>query len=336
VTAPRSEPSLIQAWDRPATDPARRTVFMFSGQGSQYFQMGRELFDKNDTFRQWMTHLDAVAGRSSGKSVVETLYGTGRKSDVFDRTLLTHPAIFMVEYSLAQSLMHTGITPDIVLGASLGSFAAAAVAGFIGVEDALNAVIQQAAFLESCCEPGGMLAVLADPVLLTEKFLSENSELAGINFSSHFVISARQPGLAGIEAELRKRAITHQRLPVSFAFHSRWIDQAQAPFAPFMPPTRSAQGRLPLVCCEQAAVLTDLSNDYFWRVVRHPIRFRETMAQLERYGVHRYVDVGPAGTLATFLKYGLPTTSKSTVHAILTPYGQDQKNLAALVASTRH
>src|SRR5262245_62561009 len=139
------------------------TVFMCSGQGSQYFQMGRALYDGDDTFREWMIELDDIARGESGKSVIETLYSDAHcKGDPFDRTLLTHPAIFMVEYSLAQSLMRAGVRPDIVLGVSLGSFAAAAVAGFIDVEDALTAVARQAIALEEWCEPGGMIAVLAD------------------------------------------------------------------------------------------------------------------------------------------------------------------------------
>jgi bacillaene synthase trans-acting acyltransferase len=232
-------------------------------------------------------------------------------------------------------LIHAGIRPDIVLGVSLGSFAAATVAGFIGVEDALTAVMRQAIALEECCEPGGMTAVLADPALFAEDFLSGRSELAAVNFCSHFVVSARRTELGEIEAALRQHNVGYQRLPVSFPFHSKWIDKAKAPFESFMRSIRCKQGRLPLVCCDQAAVLSDLPDDYFWNVVRHPIRFRETTARLEQEGARRYIDVGPAGTLATFLKYGMPVTTKSTVHAILTPYGFDQKNLAALLASVR-
>jgi len=310
------------------------TVFMFSGQGSQYFHMGRALYDGDDTFREWMIELDDIAQGASGRSVIETLYSDAYgKGDPFDRTLLTHPAIFMVEYSLAQSLMRAGVWPDIVLGVSLGSFAAAAVAGFIDVEDALTAVMRQATALEECCEPGGMIAVLADPGLFAEDFLSGRSELAAINFSSHFVVSARQAELAEIEAALMKRNIGYQRLPVSFPFHSRWIDNAKAPFESFMRSIRRKRGRLPLACCDQTAILSDLPDDYFWNVVRRPIRFRETAAQLERQGARRYIDVGPAGTLATFLKYELPASAKSTANGILTPYGFDRKNLAALSAA---
>lgn len=317
--------------------PVAETVFMFSGQGSQYFHMGKELFEKNDTFREWMVRLDDIARRLSGRSVIETLYADVHgRGDPFNRTLLTHPAIFMVEYSLAQTLIHEGVWPDMVLGVSVGSFAAVAVAGVIGVEDAMTAVMRQAIALEECCEPGGMTAVMADPALFAEDFLSGHSELAAVNFSSHFVVSAKQTELKGIEAALRKHDIGYQRLPVSFPFHSQWIDKAKAPFESFMRSIQCKQARVPLVCCDRTTVLSDLSDGYFWNVVRRPIRFRETTARLEQQGACRYIDVGPAGTLATFLKYGMPATTKSTVHAILTPFGFDQKNLAALLASIRH
>ncbi len=307
---------------------------MFSGQGSQYFHMGRALFEGNHTFRSWMLQLDAGVRRISGTSVVDQLYSdANRKSDVFDRTLLTHPAIFMVEYSLAQCLMHEGVQPDMVLGASLGTFAAAAVAGSVDVDDALSVVVRQAMAFEESCEPGGMIAVLADPALFGESFLRDRSELAGVNFSTHFIVSARRTDLDGIEADLRGRDVSFQRLPVSFAFHSRWIESAKEAFASTVRSVPYRQGRIPLICCERTDVWSDLSEEYFWDVVRHPIRFRETVARLETHGAHRYIDVGPAGTLATFLKYGLPATSKSTVHSILTPFGVDQKNLAALLAS---
>lgn len=310
---------------------------MFSGQGSQYFQMGRELFEKNDIFRRWMVRLDEMAHRSSGHSVIDTLYsGDHRKGDPFDRTLSTHPAIFMVEYSLAQTLIEMGVRPDMVLGASLGSFAAAAVAGFIDVEDALSAAIRQAMAFEECCKPGGMIAVLADPALFGEEFFRCRSELAAVNFSSHFVVSAEGSELATIETELKGRSISYQRLPVSFAFHSRWIDEAKAPFVSFMRSVGRRQNRLPLVCCDQTALVAELPDDYLWNVVRRPIRFRETIARLERQSARQYVDVGPAGTLATFLKYGLAVTTTSTARAILTPYGFDQKNLAAVPASIGH
>ena len=189
---------------------------------------------------------------------------------------------------------------------------------------------------EKWCKPGGMIAILADPALYAEEFLRCRSELAAVNFLSHFVVTAKESELPMIETELKSRTIAYQRLPVSFAFHSQWIDEARAPFVSFMRSVGRKQNRLPLVCCDQAVTIAELSDDYLWNVVRRPIRFLETIAGLERQGARRYIDVGPAGTLATFLKYGLPATTTSTVQSILTPYGFDQKNLAAVPASIGH
>lgn len=311
------------------------TVFMFSGQGSQYFQMGKAVYESNRNFRDWMVRLDDVARPLLGESVLGTIYsGTKAKGDRFDRTLLTHPAIFMVEYSLAQTLMQAGVWPDLVLGASLGSFAAAAVAGLLEPEEALTAVIRQAIALEEHAEPGGMMAILAPPEMFEEDFLRRHSELAAINFSSHFIVSAKTPELTQIEATLKQRNVAHQRLPVSIAFHSQWIDRAKSPFGAFMRSVESRRGSLPMVCCDRTTALSELPGDYFWDVVRNPIRFREAAVRLDAERPRRFIDVGPAGTLATFLKYSLPKTTRSTIRTILTPFGTDQKNLTDVLASS--
>lgn len=311
---------------------AAKTVFMFSGQGSQYYQMGKQLYDGNGLFREWMLRLDDMAFRLSGKRVLDAIYSMD-KGDVFDHTPLTHPSIFMVEYALAQCLIREGVTPDVTLGTSLGSFAAAAVAGHITAEDAMAAIVAQASALEQTCEPGGLIAILSDPSLYDESFLRDHSEMAGINFADHFAVSAPQAAIDMIEATLKQRGISHQRLAVSCAFHSRWIDNAAAPFASAMASIPTVRGTLPVICCERADTLTQLPGDFFWTVVRQPIRFRDTIAQLERSGTYRYIDVGPSGTLATFVKYALPGGSQSKGHAVLTPYGHDQKNLSTLLAA---
>jgi malonyl CoA-acyl carrier protein transacylase len=190
--------------------------------------------------------------------------------------------------------------------------------------------------LESHGERGGMTAILADPDLYGEDFIRSRSELAGVNFSTNFVVSAREADLALIGAELKRRGLVYQRLPVSFPFHSRWIDGAKEAFAPAMRLIGARSGRLPLACCDRAEILTELPEEFFWDIVRRPIRFRETAALVEQLGLRRYIDVGPAGTLATFLKYGAPAATSSTVHSILTPFGGDQKNFAVLTESIGH
>jgi acyl transferase domain-containing protein len=295
--------------------------------------MGKALFESNATFREWMLALDSAAAALCGESVVQALYGPAPGRDaVFDRTLLTHPAIFMVEYSLAQALIRAGVTPQLTWGASVGSFAAAAVAGFLDVRDALCMVVQQARSLESHCPRGGMVSILAEPLLFGEGFLRDHSELAGVNFESHFVVSALESDLPAIVGELRRRALPHQQLPVSFAFHSRWIDAARASFACHSRSYEHRKPGMPMMCCERAALLEQLPAGYFWDVARRPMRFATAAAQLERGGAYRYIDVGPAGTLAALLKRGLRATSASKVFNIMTPFARDAENFAAIAA----
>lgn len=308
-----------------------KTIFMFSGQGSHYPRMGRSLFDSDPVFRQHIMQLDARVTELIGTSIVQTLYSHATDPGVpFDRTLLTHPAIFMVEYSTAQSLIHRGVLPDMVLGTSLGSFVAAVLGGFLTVEDALTAVVRHAQAMEEHCEPGGMISIIADPGLYDEPFLRSTSDCAAINFSSHFVVSTTQAQCANIQKRLGELAITSQRLPVSHAFHSRWMDDARSHFQAFMKSVRIRPGILPLVCCDRATTLASPHPGHFWDVTRHPIRFPAAIAGLERNGAYRYVDVGPSGTLATILKYVLPSESRSVVHATLTPYGDELRNIAML------
>lgn len=308
---------------------------MFSGQGSHYFKMGQVLYEEKPVFRMWMQRLDQIVQDQTGYSVIDSLYESGHiKTMVFDQTLLTHPAIFMVEYALAQTLLVESITPDLLLGTSLGSFAAAAVAGCIDVEDGITAVLTQARLIEAHCQKGGMIAIFANPSIHLKDILKSNCEIASYNFSTHFVVAAKQSDLENIENLLRAKNLNFQRLPVSFAFHSSWIEEAEKPFKEFLKLLSFRPAAIPIVCCAQANVLLDLPENYFWEVIREPIHFQETIEYIEKIGRYRYIDVGPAGTLATFLKYGLPTTSTSKVLSTLTPYGHDLKNLISVITNS--
>lgn len=311
-----------------------KLAFMFSGQGSHYFRMGEGLYARHPTFRRWMDRLDVLARDLAGSSVVEALYQEGRgKGDVFDRTLLTHPALLMIEYALAESLIEAGVVPDLVIGASLGTVTAACVAGCLDVEAALEMTIRHARSLEACCERGAMIAVLGPTSLYDDAGLSRHGELAAVNFDAHFVVAATLQGAAEIEKILRVKDIVFQRLAVSFAFHSRWLDAAEALFKERSRSMRARPARLPLVCCARTRAIDTFTADHAWSVAREPIRFFETMKRLEESGPYRYVDVGPSGTLATFMKYILSKGgSRSTHHTVLSPFGRDFERFTAAAA----
>jgi acyl transferase domain-containing protein len=316
-----------------------RTVFMFAGEGSQYFQMGRDLFKQYPLFRKHMLEADRMVQELCGCSVLQLLYEHGYSAaETFDRTLFSHPAIFMVQYATARVLIDSGVAPDVTMGTGIGSFAAAAVAGHLTMEDALLAVIRQASMFEVCCPRGGMLAVLHDRKLYEEALrpaIGNDCEIASFNLPGHFVIAARQDALGEIEASLRAKGVALQKLPVPYPFHSRWIDVVETPFTRFMWSVTGQPGRLPLMCSFGCELLTHLPANYFWRALREPVRFHDAIGELENQGTFRYVDIGPAATLSTIVTRTLASTSASTATSTLTPFGQDLKNISALIRSSQ-
>ncbi len=304
-------------------------VYMFSGQGSQYYHMGRQLFNAHPLFQEWMLKLNEVASDLIGESLLDIIYDDSkRSSERFDRTLYTHPSIFMMEYSLAQVLLQSGIEPDYIMGASLGEFAAAAVSAVMCAEELLELLVKQAQLLEACCEMGGMLAILHDISLYYDTpSLYENSELASVNYNSHFVVSGARERLKKVEAFLRDQNIVYQDLPVSYAFHSSFIDSAAAPYKKLLEDRRCQQPEISLISCLSGNILTNLSCYFFWDIIREPIQFIRAVQVLENGQRKICVDLSPSGTLANFLKYGLKQDSAPESYAIITPFGQEAKQL---------
>lgn len=298
--------------------------------------MGRELFERDARFRAAMLHADDVVSKHCGESIVAVLFEGRNTRDVpFDRVLHSHPAIFMVEYALAKSLIGAGVQPDMVLGESLGTFSAAAVAGYVDPDDALRAVIEQAIALEKHCERGCMIAVMGELQRYLTPELGALCELGATHFARHSVISLPERNAATVESHLNQCGVTFQRLPVRFAFHSRWIDAAEHPYRIFLRKLRLGQGSVPLICCAAGNVLPAFSADHLWSAVRDPIGFQQTIDLLPSKDGYRYIDVGPGGTMATFLKYALPGDSAFAIHHVMSPFGSDMQRMTELIAISR-
>jgi bacillaene synthase trans-acting acyltransferase len=315
---------------RDQEQPMRKPiVFMFSGQGSQYYQMGRELFHRSTIFKSTFQSLDEIVKAATGTSIASVVYDANRKkSESFDRLLWTHPAIFMFEYALAHTLLDKGIRPDIVLGASLGTYVASVIAESLDVEDALLALVAQARLLEQCGTTGSMVAAFADVSLYhSEPRLRENCEIAAVNFPGHIVLAVRPHGCETVLRALRERNVVHQQLAVKHAFHSRFIDSMKQDMTTTLRSLVYKPPKIPLLCCALAGEAISMSGDHFWSIAREPIKFKDTIDWNETKGSFRYVDLGPSGTLATFAKYNIGIDSQSTSFSVTTPFGDDMKGL---------
>lgn len=307
------------------------TVFMFSGLGSHYYQMGRDLLRRHAGFRRCMEAMDEVVQDLSGESVIGTLYDpVRRKSERFDSLLSTSAALFMVEFALGSAFVESGVVPDYVLGASLGSWAAAAIAGCLTPEEALQLIVRQSRIVQDCCESGGLIVALDSPASLERSILASHGELAATSLPAHVTIAAPERNLEPIEQYLLGRDITFQRLAVQYPFHSKWIDGARSHIRKLGGSFEFRAPRIPLVCCAGARVVSEITPDHVWMIVREPIRLWDTIVLLERSGPHRYLDLGPSASMATLLKHGLPSGSRSSVQATLSPLGDNWSALQPL------
>ncbi|GAB6931211.1 acyltransferase domain-containing protein [Paenibacillus sp. JCM 10914] len=315
-------------------------VFLFSGQGSQYYQMGKDLFRDQPVFRHWMQHLDQHYYGITGNSVIDELYGKDYPiSQPFDSLQLTHPAIFMIEYALAQVFKEQQIYPDYVLGTSLGEFAACTVAGALDYASALESLVVQADIIQNHCEPGGMMAILDQVSLFhNEPELYRKCELVSVNFDTHFVVSGGAAGLSEAESYIKARRVMYQRLPIHYGFHSKWIDPAGAPYQRY---AASCSLKSP-----QSAVISSLTGGscasfepaYLWNVVREPIRFREALNSLLPLEDKIFVDLGPGGTLATFIKHNHPLfvpDGVQSIHTVLSPFHKDKSRLEQVISKIK-
>lgn len=307
---------------------------MFPGQGSQTYHMGKELYTTNRNFKHWMSKINSMIQQNTGICIIEEMYNSAiNKSTIFDKLLYTHLAIFMVEYSLARVLMESEVTPDYLLGASLGEFTAAAVAGVMSLEEVLECLFCQSKLIENSCQKGSMIAIVDNPELYRQTpTIYCQSELAAINYSSHFIVSGDSDKLVTVEEYLKNKEILFQTLPIRYGFHSANIEPIEGEYKKKLAKISYNKPEMPVISCLLTGSIGNISPEHFWNVIRRPINFQKTIQKLEEDEQFHYIDLGPSGTLANFVKRNLSADSMSEVYDVLTPFGQDVKKLQKIQA----
>jgi trans-AT polyketide synthase/acyltransferase/oxidoreductase domain-containing protein len=314
-----SDPLTIH--ERAAPEPARppgaasqqlrrpRLIFMYAGQGSQYYQMGRELYDHNPTFRRSMDRCSEAYQAACGQSLVKAIYDQAARANEFDDIVYSHAALYSVGVSLTEILREEGFEPDGVLGHSAGEYVALTAAGAMSWEDGLRLVIGQARLLNTI-GGGGLLSVLTVHGLINERpEIFSGTELAGINFAGNFLLSGANESLARTQAKLTELGVVAVRLPVRQAFHSSVIDAIRRPCLMLSSQVALKRTRVTVCSSAHAGPLADdafrTGSPYLWDVIRGQIRFQELMTSAflspeECF----YVDLSATGSFATFLKHG--------------------------------
>ena len=298
----------------PTPQSRPKIAFLFTGQGSQYVNMGRAFYESEPTFRAAMERCDALLRPLLGESILSVFYPnreTGRQSEeqstihhpltTLDDTTYTQPALFTLEYALAALWKSWGIVPDYLLGHSVGEIVAACVAGVFSLEDGLKLIAARGRLMGALPQDGEMVSLLTDEARVRTVIAPYSKEvsIAAVNGAESIVISGQRQAVLTIEEQLAAEGVKTRKLTVSHAFHSLLMEPMLTEFRQVAASITYHKPTLPIVSNLTGKVAGDeiMTPDYWVRHVCQTVRFADGVATLQEQGIHIFLEIGPGGTL---------------------------------------
>ncbi|PMB52379.1 non-ribosomal peptide synthase [Fischerella thermalis CCMEE 5201] len=318
-------------------------AFMFSGLGTHYVNMAVELYQTEPTFRTCVDQCCELLKPHLGLDLRDVLYpnrnsenvnqqkqntlspgldlrkmlGRGtEQADVatqkLNQTFLTQPAIFVIEYALAQLLISWGIRPTAMIGYSIGEYVAATLAEVLSLEDALTLVAKRAQLIQELPE-GAMLAVgLCEEEI--QPFLNEKLSMSAINGSSLCVIAGFTDAVEELERQLSQKGIVGKRLQTSHAFHSVMMEAIAPAFGNLVKSFNLQPPKIPYLSNVTGTWITaeQATDPSYW--VKHlcqAVRFASGIQQLWQQGNPILLEVGPGQALSSFASQCLESDDRA-------------------------
>ena len=282
-------------------------IFMFSGQGSQYVNMAREIYQTEVIFREQIDRCAELLQPELGLDLRHILYPSPDRTEEatkqLQQTAITQPALFTIEYALAKLWESWGIQPQGFIGHSIGEYVAACLAGVFSLEDALCLVAARGRMMQQL-PPGAMLSVPLAPEAL-EPLLGVELSVAAINEPGRCVVSGSMEAVANLLHQLGEQGIECIRLRTSHAFHSQMMEPILKPFAQRVKQVNLNPPQIPYLSnltgkWITAAQATD--PDYWAHHLRHTVQFALSMEELLKEPDQILLEVGPGKTLSTLVK----------------------------------
>ncbi|WP_410639154.1 SDR family NAD(P)-dependent oxidoreductase [Amycolatopsis sp. lyj-346] len=282
-----------------------RTVFVFPGQGGQWAGMGAELLDRSAVFARRMRECDAALAEFTGWSVLAVLRGEPGAPSL-DDVEVVQPALFAVMVSLAELWAAAGVRPDTVVGHSQGEIAAACVAGALSLSDAARVIVSRSAISRVLIGRGSMAPVALGEAAATALIADWGSRLsiAAVNGPSSVAVAGDLDALQELVARCEADGVRARLIPAAFASHSRAVepirDELLAAFAPVRPRT----GEVAFCSTVTGDVLDgrELDAGYWYRNLRHPVRFDRAVRALAEQKHTTFVEVGPHPVLPAAIR----------------------------------
>ena len=298
--------ALVETDDRPQSGSPKKVAFAYTGQGSQWVGMGRELYQTEPVARAVFDRCEAVFLAERGKSLLDVVFGRAGNGEDLSDTAWEQPALFALACALTALWASVGVRPTVVLGHSVGELAASWAAGVFSLEDGMRLAATRGALLSGTGH-GAMAAVFASAEKVVSAIESLNAESDGIGLSlaadngTHQVVSGPAEKIEAISKRFETEEVRVTRLNTSRAFHSALLDPALEPLEAFLvsltvkPPTRAA---LVSNLTGQSVGPEELLDGAYWRRhARQPVAFASGVKALAELGVDAVVEIGPHSVL---------------------------------------
>jgi acyl transferase domain-containing protein/acyl carrier protein len=313
----------------------RFIVFMFPGQGSQYVNMGRELYETETIFREQVDNCCELLKPHLGLDLRQILYpstaATSEATQQLTQTAITQAALFVIEYALAKLWMAWGVVPQAMIGHSIGEYVAACLAGVFTLEDALAVVAMRGKLMQEL--PSGAMLAIFLPEAEIQPLLNENLSLAAHNAPSLCVVSGTHTAIDALHQQLVGKGIECRKLHTSHAFHSQMMNPIIEEWKEYLAKISFKAPQIPFISDVTGTWITtaQATDAHYWgQHLRQTVRFAEGIAELGNKPEQIFLEVGPGKVLSNLVKQ--QEVSKTILSSLRHP--QEQQSDVAFLLNT--